>query len=251
MNSVSFKLEKNIRVFPNMEVLVDELADNLCKTIINSLKNDKQFSLALSGGKTPKALYRKLSEPTFKNKIDWQSVIFLWGDERQVPPDSHESNYRMANEEWLKNLNLKKDNILRIRGERNSIEEAIEYNKILEKSLSINSLGIPQVDTILLGIGEDGHTASIFPGDEKLESSPPWCRVSRHPKTNQERITFTDSLINAASQIIFLACGKEKASIISKIIKKHPEANSYPASWIQPSNGNLIWYLDQEAASSL
>ena len=107
------------------------------------------------------------------------------------------------------------------------------------------------MDTVLLGVGTDGHTASIFPGDKKLKSSPPWCKVSRQPQTNQKRITLTESLINAASQVIFLACGREKAPIISKIISNHPEAKFYPASWIQPSNKNLIWYLDQEAASLL
>ncbi len=251
INSANSNLKKNIRVFPSANALVDTLAGNLCQTILNSFKNKKPFSLALSGGSTPKTLYRKLSEPPFRDKVDWQSVLFLWGDERQVPPDSSESNYRMVYEEWLKKLNLKENNILRIQGERNAVEEAIRYNEVLEQKLSKNSFGIPQVDTVLLGVGTDGHTASIFPGDEKSENSPPWCRVSRQPQTNQERITLTDNLINAASQIIFIACGKEKASIISKIIKKHPESKSYPASWIQPSNKNLIWYLDQEAASLL
>jgi 6-phosphogluconolactonase len=250
-NSANSNPKKNIRVFPNIEFLVNTLADNLCQTIVNSFKNKKLFSLALSGGSTPRALYKRLSEPPFKNEIDWQSVLFLWGDERQVPPDSHESNYKMVHEEWLKKVNLKEKNILRIHGEANAVEEAFRYNKVLEQNLSKNTLGIPQVDTVLLGVGTDGHTASIFPGDEKLENSPPWCRVSRQPQTNQERITFTDSLINAASQVIFLACGREKAAIISKIISKHPEAESYPASWVQPSNKNLIWYLDQEAASLL
>jgi 6-phosphogluconolactonase len=250
-NSANSNPQKNIRVFPNIEALVDALADNICLTIVNSFKTKKLFSLALSGGNTPKALYRRLSEPPFRDQVDWQSVLFLWGDERQVPPDSDESNYRMVYEEWLKKLNLEENNILRIHGEANAVEEAIRYNKKLEQKLSKNSFGIPQVDTVLLGVGTDGHTASIFPGDEKLKSSPPWCRVSRQPQTNQERITLTDSLINAASQIIFIACGREKAPIISKIIKKHPDAESYPASWIQPSNKNLIWYLDQEAASLL
>jgi len=247
-NSANSNLKKNIRVFPDIKVLVDTLADNLCQTIVNSFKTKKLFSLALSGGNTPKALYRRLSEPPFREKVDWQSVLFLWGDERQVPPDSYESNYRMVYEEWLKKLNLKENNILRIHGEANALEEAIRYNKELEKNLSKNSFGIPQVDTVLLGVGTDGHTASIFPGDEKLETSPPWCRVSRQPQTNQERITLTDSLINAASQIIFIACGREKAPIISKIVKKHPDAEYYPASWIQSSNKSLIWYLDKEAA---
>ncbi len=250
-NSANSDQKKNIRVFPNTKVLVDTLADDLCQTIINNLQNKNLFSLALSGGNTPKALYRRLSEAPFKNKVDWNSVLFLWGDERKAPPDSQESNYRMVYDEWLKKLNLKGDNILRIHGEADAIKEAIRYNEILDQKLSKNPSGIPQVDTILLGVGTDGHTASIFPGDKKLENSPPWCRVARQPQTNQERITFTETLINAASHTIFLACGKEKASIISKIVKKHPEAKSYPAFWIESKNKNLTWYLDQEAASLL
>ncbi len=250
-NSANSNLNKNIRIFSTPEILVNTLADDLCQNILENFKNKTFFSLALSGGNTPKALYRKLSESSFKNKVDWHSVLFLWGDERQVPPDSDQSNYKMAYNEWLKNIDLNENNILRIHGEADAVEEAIRYNQILEQRLSRNSSGIPQIDTVLLGVGTDGHTASIFPGDEKLENSPPWCRVSRQPQTNQKRITLTEGLINAASQIIFIACGKEKASIISKIIKKHPEAKSYPAFWIEPENQNLIWYLDQEAASLL
>ena len=106
-NSANSDQKKNIRVFPNTKVLVDTLADDLCQTIINNLQNKNLFSLALSGGNTPKALYRRLSEAPFKNKVDWNSVLFLWGDERKAPPDSQESNYRMVYDEWLKKLNLK------------------------------------------------------------------------------------------------------------------------------------------------
>ncbi len=171
----------------------------------------------------------------------------FFGDERCVPPDSEESNYKMANESLFKNISIPKENIFRIKGENDPIKETKRYEEVLKSNLlSLN--GIPQFDLILLGLGEDGHTASIFPNQVNLFYSARLCEVAVHPQTKQKRITLTGKIINNAKHVVFLITGKNKANILSKIIDLNNSQGVYPASLVNPKNGKLTWFLDLEAS---
>jgi 6-phosphogluconolactonase len=242
------KKDQSIKIFSTLDKLVGSFAEFLKQQAENT-SEDESFSIALSGGSTPKKIYTYLSD-NFEDKINWAKFKIYFGDERCVPPDNEESNYRMANESLLKNISIPKGNIFRIKGENDPVKEATRYNEILKKTLtSVN--GIPQFDLILLGLGEDGHTASIFPNQVNLFYSARLCEVAVHPQTKQKRITLTGKIINNAKHVVFLVTGKTKANILSKIIDVNNYKNKFPASLVNPVNGNLTWFLDMDASKML
>ncbi len=236
---------QSIKIFPTVEKLAGSFAELLQQNVDMTDDNDF-YSIALSGGSTPNKIFRFLSE-NFEDKINWAKIKIFFGDERCVPPDNEESNYRMANESLLKNISIPKENIFRIKGENNPVKEAARYEEVLKSNLpSLN--GIPQFDLVLLGLGEDGHTASIFPNQLNLFYSARLCEVAVHPQTKQKRITLTGKIINNAKHVLFLATGKNKASVLSKIIDVNNSKSAFPASLVNPKNGNLTWFLDIEAS---
>ena len=202
--------------------------------------------IALSGGSTPKEVFKQLAEH-FKNEIDWSKVQFYWGDERCVLPDDEESNYKMANEYLFSKIELPLGNIHRIKGENEPIEEAKSYADLLEKSLP--NVGMqPQFDLVILGLGDDGHTASIFPNQMHLWNSKAYCEVAEHPVTGQKRVTLTGGIINNAKEVAFLVTGANKAEKVLEIIEKKGNYNTYPASLVKLNSGRLNWFLDADAA---
>jgi len=202
--------------------------------------------IALSGGSTPKEVFKQLAEH-FKNEIDWSKVQFYWGDERCVLPDDEESNYKMANEYLFSKIELPLGNIHRIKGENEPVEEAKSYADLLEKSLP--NIGMqPQFDLVILGLGDDGHTASIFPNQIHLWNSEAYCEVAEHPLTGQKRVTLTGGIINNAKEVAFLVTGANKAEKVLEIIEKKGNYNTYPASLVKPNSGSLNWFLDADAA---
>ncbi len=202
--------------------------------------------IALSGGSTPKEVFKQLAEH-FKNEIDWSKVQFYWGDERCVLPDDEESNYKMANEYLFSKIELPLGNIHRIKGENEPIEEAKSYADLLEKSLP-NVGKQPQFDLVILGLGDDGHTTSIFPNQIHLWNSEAYCEVAEHPLTGQKRVTLTGGIINNAKEVAFLVTGANKAEKVLEIIEKKGNYNTYPASLVKPNSGRLNWFLDADAA---
>jgi len=212
-------------------------------------KKKSPVFIALSGGSTPKVLFTMLANEQFKDQLDWSMVHVFWGDERCVPLDHTDSNYKMTFDALLSKIVIPEENIHRILGENDPSEEAIRYSKEIIRLLPQKN-DLPVFDLIMLGMGDDGHTLSIFPHEMELLESDKVCEVATHPTSGQKRITLTGTMANNASTIAFLVTGINKAEKIQEITQQKRDWNKYPASYINPSSGTLIWFLD-EAASSL
>ena len=234
------------RIFNNTDELSKEFAEVL-KGGVDSVKD--KFNLALSGGRTPKHLFKYLSDH-YQDKIQWDKINFFWGDERCVPPDSDESNYKMAFENLLSKVRIPQQSIFRIRGEDNPVEEAKRYSDVVKKIVK-GEKEIPVFDLVMLGLGEDGHTASIFPDQLQLFSDDKIYSAASHPVTGQRRVTITGKVINNAHNIVFIVTGKSKSVVVAEILINKIESKKYPASFVKPTKGKLIWLLDKEAADLL
>tara|TARA_R110002050_G_scaffold100580_2_gene208218 strand:+ start:6484 stop:7200 length:717 start_codon:yes stop_codon:yes gene_type:complete len=210
---------------------------------------DKTFNVALSGGSTPKIVFDCLAE-NFADAIDWSKVNFYWGDERCVSPTDNESNYKMTMEHLLDKISIPKENIFRILGENDPKNEAIRYSGVLAKNLP-SEHGIPKFDLVILGMGDDGHTASVFPHEIYLWDAEENCVVAVHPDSGQRRVSLTGKVINNADVVAFLVTGISKAEKVREIIKEVGSYNDYPATLVKPTSGKLIWFLDTEAAKEI
>ena len=178
----------------------------------------------------------------YKDNINWQHVNFYWADERCVPPDSDESNYGMTLRYLLCKINIPDENVHRVYGENDPVNEAVRYSNLLEKNLEKKN-DLPSFDLILLGMGEDGHTASIFPDQMELLNSDKLCAVATHPESSQKRITLTGNVINNADRIYFLITGSNKAEVTKKILEKKNNYLKFPAAHIHNEEGILIWNI--------
>jgi 6-phosphogluconolactonase len=239
-------MKAELRVFPSAEELVANLAAGMMQKIVHSKDVGASFSILLPGGTTPGLLFRSLAKQSH-GKTKWDHVHFYWGDERCVPPTDPESNYRMARMLLLDALSIPEANIHRIRGEDEPITEARRYASELRSVPGANQ-GMPVFDLVLLGVGEDGHTASIFPDRMDLLRSAGLCEVSVHPATLRKRITVTGQVINTSPDVVFLVTGRNKANVVAEIIQGSERSKVYPAAYIKPANGALTWFLDKEAA---
>ena len=237
-----------VRVFPTREALAQNFANILIKDL-DRLEPDHYYTIALSGGSTPEYIFRFISD-NYTDRIGWEKLMVFWGDERCVPPDDQESNYNMAHDSLLQNVPIPDANIFRIRGEADPDEEALQYSGLVNDIVPAFN-GTPQFDVILLGLGDDGHTASIFPNRNDLFSTSRLFDVAIKPGSGQKRITATGRLINNASRVYFIVTGEKKAKIVSEIIEKQPGYEEYPASKVAPVSRNIVWMLDSEAAALL
>ncbi|MGF1637675.1 MAG: 6-phosphogluconolactonase [Cyclobacteriaceae bacterium] len=224
----------------------DLVASSFAEWLYESVSQHKGiFTIALSGGSTPAMIFKLLAKD-YKEKMPWHRMRFFWSDERCVLPDDDQSNYKMAHSLLLYELNLDASNVFRVRGENFPADEALAYAEIIEAMVPANGI-LPSFDLIMLGLGEDGHTASIFPGQEKLWKDDNLCVAVQHPQSGQYRISFSGKLINAAHRVAFIATGEKKSSIVEAILKQKTEAEKYPASWVAPTSKDLYWFLDSEA----
>jgi len=240
------KLE--IKIFSSPENVAYQISEDVSDLINTNSESGKETFIALSGGNTPRILFKKLSE-NFKEKIDWKKLHLFWGDERCVPPDDDESNYGMTKKYLLNNIDIPDENIHRIRGEDDPELEVKRFAEEINNSVpSENTL--PRFDLNLLGLGEDGHTASLFPGKKLKDISRQIAGIAVHPETSQKRISLTLDVISNSSQIIFMVTGKEKADIIYDIMSKKNAHKKIPAAKVKAIN-TLKWYLDEEAASKI
>lgn len=213
---------------------------------------EKEFTtIALSGGSTPRSLFDFWTTLS-SHEIDWSRIKFFWGDERCVPPTHNESNYKMTKEHLFDFVPVPKEHIFRILGENDPAGEAERYSELLQQELEIVD-GVPSFDIMMLGMGDDGHTASIFPHQQAtLWHHNNNCVTATHPVSGQIRVSVTGKVINAARNVVFLVTGNNKADKVEEIIS-HPDeaAKKYPAAMVQPDSGNLIWLLDVQAAHKL
>ncbi len=238
---------KEIVILPTIEKLADFITALLSSGIAE--KNEGEFlSVALSGGSTPRKIFEYISSHD-AGLVDWNRVRFFWGDERCVSPDDNESNYKMACLSLFDHLNIPVENIFRILGEEGPVGEAVRYGKIISENIPVEN-NLPRFDLIMLGIGEDGHTASIFPGYTEMFYSENYCEVAVHPQSGQKRITVTGPVINNAKNIVFMVTGLGKAEIVAQVIQGS-DATRFPASLVKPVNGKLTWLLDTDAAKLL
>lgn len=239
----------NIKIFGSSNELTIGFAEIFCNKIDSLLTEKKTINIALSGGNTPIELFKILAA-NYKDKIKWNNINFYWVDERCVPVDSPESNYGNADKYLFSKISINDANMHRIKGEDNPLNEAAKYSGIVIANVTAKNF-TPCFDIILLGIGEDGHTASIFTDQMDLLTSDNIYDVSVHPKTGQKRITMTGKVINNADWIYFLVSGKSKFKVIADILNSKPEAKQYPVNYIKNENDNLSWYLDSDAAAQL
>lgn len=240
-------MDKIIKIFPTPYDLAEKCAEEMAGMIREFSVRKKNITIALSGGSTPELLYTLIVEK-YSHSVPWQYVHFFWGDERCVAPDNVESNFGMARNKLLSKIEIPSANIHRIKGEEDPEQEAKRYAGEIDM-FSVKKENIPSFDLILLGLGEDGHTASIFPGHLELFNSDKICEVATHPVTGQKRITFTGRVINNAAAVVFLVSGKKKAGVVDKLFKNDPVALNYPSGYVVPVHGSLSWFIDREAAS--
>ena len=242
-------MDKNIKIFPTPYELAEMFAEEMVGMISESNKKGKSFTVVLSGGSTPELLFSLLGDHYAKS-VSWEAVHFFWGDERCVPPDDKESNFGMAKRKFFDKIEIPSSNIHRIRGEEDPASEALRYSdEIL--TFTDDRDGLPLFNLFILGLGDDGHTASIFPDNTDLLISEKICEVAIHPLTHQRRITITGRVINNSDKITFLVAGKKKTGIVENIINKRPNAKNFPAYFIVPIYGKLTWFVDKEAAALL
>jgi 6-phosphogluconolactonase len=239
----------NINVFDDSKSLTKEFCAEFVNEINSQVREKDKINIALSGGNTPKAVFKELVT-SYKEKLSWKKINLFWGDERCVPPDDSESNYGMTKKYLLDYIQIPPENIYRIKGESDPEEEGKRYSNIIRENLtSIN--GLPQFEVMLLGLGEDGHAASIFPNQMELLESDKICQIALHPETKQKRITVTGKVINNSRKIYFLISGKSKAFAVRKILNKEGDYLKLPGSHIKPVDSVLVWFLDKEAASGV
>jgi 6-phosphogluconolactonase len=242
-------MNTDYKIFPTPQHLAEAFAMDLAKRINSTAEKGKYLSVALSGGQTPRLLFTVLAEK-YSSSINWNHVHFFWVDERCVPPDDPESNFGMTKQLLLDKINIPQDNIHRMYGEDDPDKEAERYSGEIITHVRNKNM-IPLFGIIILGMGEDGHTASIFPGNERLLFSNKICEIAIHPVSQQKRITLTGKVINNAEEIFFLVTGIRKSQIINEIIKKYTNSAMFPASHIKSLNGKTIWLIDEEAAKCL
>ncbi|MFS4468071.1 6-phosphogluconolactonase [Maribacter sp. 2210JD10-5] len=226
-----------------------EVALNFSRYLAILIANREVVHIALSGGSTPKIVFDELAT-NFQEDIDWSNVHLYWGDERCVPPTDNQSNYKMTVEHLLSKIDIPEENIHRIKGENSPEYEAERYSEILGEWIPKKN-SIPHFDLVILGMGDDGHTASIFPHEINLWDSEKLCEVANHPETGQKRITLTGKVINNASVITFLVTGESKKEKVFEILKKEGNFKKYPASLVQSESGKVLWFLDSAAASMI
>ncbi len=208
-----------------------------------------RFSVALAGGSTPKRVYELLASDDFKHQIDWTHVHIFFGDERSVPPDHHDSNYRMAREALLAHIMLPLENVHRMVGEGDAVSNARLYEDELHEFF--DEADWPRFDLVMLGMGDDGHTASLFPGSRALAEEQAWVVANWVEKFNTFRLTLTAPAINHAAHIMFIVTGAGKADRLPEILTGARDPERLPSQLIKPVNGTLEWFTDKAAAANL
>jgi 6-phosphogluconolactonase len=240
-------LRPDIRIFDNLESLSLAAAEVLIQSAAQAITERGRFLITLSGGGTPMELYKLLAQSPYRGQLDWSHTHVFWGDERCVPIEDSENSYRQARDVLLNRVPIPQENIQRVQSELEPDEAAKDYARVL-KDFASPPLDWPRFDLILLGMGEDGHTASLFPGSQVEVSSPTLAVTGHYQDRPANRVTLTPWVINSARRIMFLVSGESKSQTLANVLygEYHPE--QLPAQRIRPSNGELIWMTDKAAS---
>jgi 6-phosphogluconolactonase len=238
----------NIQIFRNKEILSEELATWMCDLINSTLQNQEFFTLVLSGGETPKILFKKLASSEYKEKINWKRVHIFWGDERAVPFKDERNNAAMAFNILIDHIDIPAEQVHIMRTEIEPLFAAKEYDKILHNYFNNTSKSF---DLVLLGMGDDGHTLSLFPGSAIIEEHENWVNAVFNEEQQMYRITLMPVIVNRSSHITFMVDGSKKATILKQVIEGRYMPSKLPAQIINPVDGELYWFLDEAAAKEL
>ena len=236
-------MDPEIKVLPDVPDVAHEAAERIVAAANLAAVEGRTFSVALSGGSTPKALYEMLALDAYRSRVDWAKVEVFFGDERNVPPDHKDSNYRMAREALLSKVPIPGDNVYRMHGELDPNEAAKQYGQTLKEKFGDGGL-----DLILLGMGDDGHTASLFPATKALDETKHRCVANYVDKLKTWRITLTAPFINRSKQVIVLVTGAGKADRLAEVLEGPRDPKRLPIQLINPANGRLVWLVDAAAA---
>lgn len=245
--------DRSVEVLSDADALADTAAARFVATAETAIRTRGEFIVALSGGETPRRAYQRLAREPFASRVSWPQVQVLWGDERCVPPDHAESNYRMAREALLDQVAVPAVNVHRIHGEDDPAVAAARYEATLRAVLR-TPVGPPRtrIDLLLLGLGEEGHTASLFPGGAAVREPTRWVVAEYVPALSTWRITLTLVLINAAAAVLFLVSGSRKAGIVRQVLASPAGAGpQLPAQAVAPVPGEVRWLIDSAAAAEL
>jgi 6-phosphogluconolactonase len=236
----------NVRVFSDLDSLAEKIALRLKEEADLALEENRIYSIVLSGGESAAKIYQKFSSPELVEKIPWRAVHLFWADERCVPSESKECNFNIACEAFLNSISIPSKNIHRINAEINPHKESIRYDMEIREHLTLKETDDFFFDWVLLGLGEDGHTASLFPNQENLFKTTNLCILTNNPKTGQKRITLTPAAIKKSSCVTYHVVGQHKSQIVASLFSEFSQSLKYPASYIPGE-----WYLDKDAASNL
>jgi 6-phosphogluconolactonase len=241
----------DLAILTDPAALADEAARHFRALAQAAIADHGRFRVALSGGSTPRALHQRLAQSPLRESVDWANVHIFWGDERMVPPDDIESSYRMARETLLAHVHIPAANIYPIPTVGATPEAAASAYE--ETLTAVFSAELPRFDLILLGLGPDGHTASLFPGQPEVVRPSAALAVAVHnaPKPPPVRITFTYKLINAAANILFLVAGADKGVVLREVLRGPADPARLPAQGVRPERGALVWLVDAAAAKEL
>lgn len=246
----------DLEILPDAQQAAEAAARRFVSAANAAIRSRRAFVVALSGGATPRSVYARLASPPYTSGLDWSRVQILWGDERCVPPDHAASNYRMARETLLDTVPILEGNVHRINGEDDPAQAAAEYQRVLRDVLR-TPVGPPRtasgfrIDLVVLGLGLDGHTASLFPGASKVHASSHWAVADVVAEAPAWRVTMTPTVINAAAEILFLVFGPAKAAVLRQVLEGPNRPNELPAQLIRPTDGRALWLVDAAAAAEL
>jgi 6-phosphogluconolactonase len=237
----------SLHVYQDPPALAAGAARFIANLLVEAIRDRGRTTLVLSGGSTPRIVYERLGSSEFSGSVEWDKVHFFWGDERFVPHSAPESNFLMAKRALLDRVISVDDNVHRIMTNRDPVEAAAQYEKEITRFFILGEKELPIFDVVLLGLGEDGHTASLFPESSLLNEREALVGVATSTAFPHQRLTMTLPVMNHARHVLFLVTGMAKASILHKVLEG--EAGQYPAMLVSPVSGDLHWFADRDAAS--
>jgi len=248
---VKSNVTTEVVILPHIEAIIEEAARRWVRIAQEAVAERGVFRIALAGGSTPRPLYMLMASAPWCDQVDWSRTFVFWGDERRVPPNHPDSNYRMAQEALLRHVPIPREQIFRMDGEDLANSAARAYEEALKRHFELGRRQWPRFDLMLLGLGADGHTASIFPGTRAVSDLSAMALVYPVPQLGVERMTLTLPVINHSRNILFLVSGKDKADALYMVLHGERRPSTYPAQAVKPVDGTLTFLVDQAAASRL